>query len=159
MFSIELSDLDAHQLQREVLAAIEEICFEFHLEDHFGTLSFSIHELLDQIIEHFSDEYSQTDISFYITHEELSVLVHHSVPLSELKTMIEDGFSEENPSIFTIRKLVDKIEFSNQDQDISLMFHVKSVIDRVGERELDKVSNLLTEEEIAEEKKRDRQKK
>lgn len=154
MYSIELFDLYADQLQQEVLSKIEEICEEFRLEDHFGTISFSIHEFLDEIIKNASSAFSQTDISFYISSNELSMLVHHSQSLSELREKIEHTeMKPENPA-FAMVSLVDEIVFSNQDQDVSLLFHVKPKMNRVGEWSKAVSKNLLTEEEIEEESKK-----
>ncbi|MDL2296974.1 hypothetical protein LJC53_06180 [Bacteroidales bacterium OttesenSCG-928-C03] len=154
MYSIELSDLYPGQLQTEVLAAIENICNDHKLEDHFGTISMAMHDILDDIIRHHSDDYSETDVSFFIDSQELSVLVHHSCPLSEIKANLEKETINTESQFFALSKLVDDISFSNQDQEISLTFHVKPNMNGVGESNVSEIEGLLTTEEVEEEMRR-----
>ncbi|MDR2979879.1 MAG: hypothetical protein LBV02_05525 [Bacteroidales bacterium] len=156
MYSIELTDLYSDQLQQRVLGMIEEICEEFHFEDHFGTLSFSMHEILDEIIRNCSTEQSYTDLSFYISYKEVAVLIHHSESLLPLRERLNDSQAREESAIFAINQLVDGIEFSNQDQDLSLLFHVKSKSKGVGGETQSSLRNLLVKEEIEEDMRKKR---
>lgn len=150
MYSIELTDLYSDQLQQRVLGMIEEICEEFHFEDHFGTFSFSMHEILDEIIRNCSIEQSHTDVSFYISYKEIAVIIHHSESLSPLRERLNNSQMQEESAIFAINQLVDEIEFSDQDQDFSLLFHVKSKSKGVRGDAQFSLRNLLTKEEIEE---------
>ena len=162
MFNFELNDLHADNLQSETLRMLENISEEFQLENDFGVISMTMHELISQILILSVDKNFESTLNFFVDAGELSVQIHHSESLTSLKNIFESVDINHNTSPFIIAQLSDQIEFNNEDQDITVSFHVKPNLKKekfevriLRKKEILKEnehSSLYTDEEIEEDR-------
>lgn len=124
MIKYELEALTKENFSREVLQVIENICEEYGLEDHFGTISTALMEFGCLLSDHLGE--STLNADFLIQTGGLSVTFHSQDMLLDV---IYDYFADtnvhKNDSVFTVTLLTDEIEFDQQNQDFTLLFHVK----------------------------------
>ena len=124
MIKYELEALTKENFSREVLQVIENICEEYGLEDHFGTISTALMEFGCILSDHLGE--STLNADFLIQTGDLSVTFHsQDMSLDFIYDYFADTNVHKNDSVFTVTLLTDEIEFDQQNQDFTLLFHVK----------------------------------
>lgn len=124
MIKYELEALTKENFSREVLQVIENICEEYGLEDHFGTISTALMEFGCLLSDHLGE--STLNADFLIQTGGLSVTFHsQDMSLDFIYDYFADTNVHTNDSVFTVTLLTDEIEFNQQNQDFTLLFHVK----------------------------------
>lgn len=112
MITIELPHLTAENALTEATGTIENICEEYSLQDHFGTISLAVTEMLTQVFKYTQNTDSEIDINFYINKKDIVAEFNSDIDLGNIR--IE--FSNEDTAcdeVFTIMKLTDNITFSD----------------------------------------------
>jgi hypothetical protein len=127
MYNFELTISDATTAQFETLSLVENISEEFQLQDHFGTISMAIHNVLEYIINSSPEDFGIT-INFLIEPEKIAVIIRANNSLVKLKQDIQ--LSQENNlhDLFSSTLLVDALEFKEDDTELYMEFHVKPYI-------------------------------
>lgn len=123
MINIEFTHLNAENALTTALGAIENICDEYSIQNHFGTISLAVTETLKQIFEcaHSSD--TEVDLNFHICNKNVAAEFHCDTALTQIHDEVakQDGACDE---IFTIMRLADNITFSG-DNDMLIEFAVQ----------------------------------
>ena len=145
MIFLELEKLQEESIQAELLSVIENLCEEYQLGDHFGTISTAIHELADLVLEYGRAEMNSYQASFIIDTTEISFQIRQTTNLFSLKKLFSNNNRDER--VFTIVNLANEIEFSDDDQDISLSFHVKPNFKPAARREVSEIQQQMLFEE------------
>lgn len=124
MYNFELTLSDKSSAQLETLKMVENICDEFNLQDHFGTISMAIHNIVEYFIITSKDEFEIT-MSILIEPESLSVIIQGSTSLRELKEDIQSANENNKQDIYSFLLLTDVLEFREDDTELYFKFHVK----------------------------------
>lgn len=137
MYNIELEHLTLQNAQQEILRATENVCDTFQLSDHFGTLSFALHELVC-LMERFCDDQEKNfSVNFFVSDEKVSVQVAGVSYLKEIENALKQAnINDVETAAFTVANLTDHIEFRNDKSEIWVDFHVKPVIGQIDRAEL-----------------------
>ncbi len=123
MYNFELKQLSQDNVIKETLNTIEFICEEYQLHDQLGIFTFSTTELLDHIITTIDNPNLEFDIDFLIDTRSVTIQINGNISLDFLQEQLSTSIDETHP-LFGIIKLVDKIEFHNDLQQLSLTFEV-----------------------------------
>ena len=127
MYNFELNLSNRNNAQLETLKIIENICEEFQLQDHFGTISMALHNFIDFIIKTATEEFEVT-VNFLINPEKLSVAIQSNQSLTELKESLQFADENNQQDIYSSFLLTDIIEFREGDMELYFEFHVKPYI-------------------------------
>ncbi|HPT51911.1 MAG TPA: hypothetical protein PK740_01355 [Bacteroidales bacterium] len=137
MYNIELEHLTLENAQMQILHATENLCDTFKLSEHFGTLSFALHEtvnLMERFCENQADDFS---VNFYIDSEKISTQIIGYQNIQELSAVLSHAtLNDAETSAFTVMNLVDNIEFRNNQSEIWMEFHVKPTLDAINRSDL-----------------------
>lgn len=112
MFNVELKNITLVTAQTEVLQAVENICDQFKMENHFGTISTALHEMLS-LMERFSaDAEAPFTINFFVEAEKVSVQVLNYRQWEDVQRALETcSVDDADAAAFTARTLLDTVEF------------------------------------------------
>ena len=145
MYNFELTVSDPTTAQFETLRMVENISEEFQLQDHFGTISMAIENILEHIIDSSQEDFRIT-INFLVEPEKIAVVIGGNKSLIKLKQDIQ--FSKENnlqDSLFSML-LVDELEFKEDDTELYMEFHVKPYIKSLRtitkEKQIEKTNSI-----------------
>ncbi len=145
MYNFELTISDPTTAQFETLRMVENISEEFQLQDHFGTISMAIENILEHIIDSSQEDFRIT-INFLVEPEKIAVVIGGNKSLIKLKQDIQ--FSKENnlqDSLFSML-LVDELEFKEDDTELYMEFHVKPYIKSLRtitkEKQIEKTNSI-----------------
>lgn len=145
MYNFELTISDPTTAQFETLRMVENISEEFQLQDHFGTISMAIENILEYIIDSSQEDFRIT-INFLVEPEKIAVIIGANKSLIKLKQDIQ--FSEENnlqDPLFSML-LVDELEFKEDDKELYMEFHVKPYIKSLRtitkEKQIEKTNSI-----------------
>jgi len=127
MYNFELNLSDVSNAQLETLRMVENICEEFQLQDHFGTISMALHNFIEFLTKTATDEFEVT-VDFLIDPEKLSVVVKNNQSLTKLKEEIQTADENNQQDIYSSALLTDIIEFREDDTELYFEFHVKPYI-------------------------------
>ncbi len=137
MYNIELKNLKIENAQMEILRTTENLCDSFQVTEHFGTLSFALHEMIN-LMERFSDSQEDTfSINFFIDNDMISAQISGYPNVKELSLPLQNAaLNDTDTTAFTIANLVDKLDFRNNNSEIWLEFHIKPQFTRIDRAEL-----------------------
>jgi len=127
MYNFEVTISDATTAQFETLRMLENIIEEFQLQDHFGTISMALHNILENIINSSPDDFGIT-INFLIEPEKITVVIGGNKSLIKLKQDIQLSKENNLQETFFSMLLVDALEFKEDDTELYIEFHVKPYI-------------------------------
>lgn len=108
------------------LKLVEEICEEYSLEDHFGTISTATQEFLNVIKKTTKGEDVTVSTGYILENDELFAHFEVKGTIISLPDLLEEG-KEFNP-IKTILMLTDDLLCTENKKGISLGFHVKQEV-------------------------------
>ena len=120
MITIELPRLNAETALTAATGAIENICDEYALNDHFGTLSLAVTEMLQSIFAYAQDTAPEVDLNFQIDKKDVAVEFHCYCDTAQIKCEVDKGEAACD-EIYTILRLADSITFP-ADNDIRMEF-------------------------------------
>ena len=127
MYNFELNLSNKSNAQLETLKMVENICEEFQLQDHFGTISMTLYNFIEFLIKTATDEFEVT-VNFLIDPDKLSVVVQSSQSLIRLKEEIQTADENNQQEIYSSVLLTDIIEFREDNTELYFEFHVKPYI-------------------------------
>jgi len=158
LYNFESKTLEKQSVLNEVSIIVENLCDEFSLENHFATISLTLHELLSLMIRHDEKEKTEYFIDSIIESGEIAFQIRTE---NDLKFLEKELLHSEEGTI--IMALSDEVEISDDYSSICIMFHVKQkkVSHTEGREEVYKENMqkfLYTDDEIEEIKKRLKQK-
>ena len=114
MYNIELKNITLENAQTAVLQAVENICDQFRMENHFGTISTALHEMLS-LMERFSDDAEAPfTVNFFVEAEKVSVQVLNYRQWQDVQHALDTCSAEDaDHSAFTAKTLLDTAEFND----------------------------------------------
>ena len=115
MIYLNFPDLDKETLYKRVLQTIEDICAEYTLDNHFGTISVANQEVVDFLIEKLED--FNVEFSTFIDNDEIGFCYESYQPIFK---KLEEG---EHCEMLLI--LADNLEYQSDYKQLSFSFHVK----------------------------------
>lgn len=129
MYNIELKNITLETAQTTVLQTIENICDQFRMENHFGTISTGLHEMLS-LMERFSDDVeSPFTISFFVEAEKVSVQVLNYRQWEEVQHALETcSVNDADTTAFTAKTLLDTVEF--RDNAIWMEINATAIVEQ-----------------------------
>jgi hypothetical protein len=127
MYNFELNLSDTSTAQLETLRMVENICEEFQLQDHFGTISMALHNFVEYLVESTTREF-EVIVNFLIDPEKLSIVVQSNQSFSRLKEEIQTADENNQYEIYSSVLLTDVLEFREEDTALYFEFHVKPYI-------------------------------
>lgn len=137
MYNIELSHLTHEEAQSAVLQAIENICAQFQMEAHFGTLSFAMHELLNLMASAPNPSYKTFNINFYIENQKVSIQVSDYLNTRTIAGWLRGAtLDDAQTAAFTIQQLTDTIEMDEAHGSMWLEFLVPAETEVIDRREI-----------------------
>ena len=112
MYNVELKNITLETAQTAVLQTVENICDQFRMENHFGTISTALHEMLS-LMERFSDDAEAPfTINFFVEAEKVSVQVLNYRQWQDVQRALETCSVEDaDTTAFTVQSLMDTVEF------------------------------------------------
>lgn len=112
MYNIELKNITLESAQTNVLQVVENICDQFRMENHFGTISTALHEMLS-LMERFSDDAEAPfTVNFYVEQEKVSVQILNYRQWVEVQRALETcSVNDADATAFTAKTLLDTVEF------------------------------------------------
>ena len=112
MYNIELKNITLETAQTAVLQAVENICDQFQMENHFGTISTALHEMLS-LMERFSDDAEAPfTVNFYVETEKVSIQILNYRQWTDVQRAIDTCSVEDaDTAAFTAHSLLDTVEF------------------------------------------------
>ncbi|MBQ7734477.1 MAG: hypothetical protein IJT61_00890 [Bacteroidales bacterium] len=115
MYNIELKNITLETAQTSVLQTVENICDQFRMENHFGTISTALHEMLS-LIERFSDDAEAPfNVNFFVEAEKVSVQVLNYRQWEEVQRALETcSVNDADATAFTAKTLLDNVEFRDK---------------------------------------------
>lgn len=116
MIELELLELNKQTMYASSLNQIENICEEYCLENHFGTISMANQEVIDYLDGKF-DHY-ELDVTFHIDNDGLSVSYNS-------RTQIFSGLKAYEQQRQILSCLADELDLSTDNKSLILSFHVK----------------------------------
>ena len=115
MIYLNFPNLDKDTLYKRVLQTIEDICAEYALDNHFGTLSVANQEVVDFLIEKLED--FNVEFSTFIDNDEIGFCYESYQPIFK---KLQEG---EHGEMLVI--LTDNLEYQSDYKQLSFSFHVK----------------------------------
>ena len=112
MYNIELQRITLETAQTDVLQAVENICDQFKMENHFGTISMALHEVIS-LMERFSnDAEAPFTVNFYVEEEKVSVQILNYRQWEDVQRAFDTcSVNDADATAFTAKTLLDKVEF------------------------------------------------
>ena len=112
MYNVELKNITLETAQTAVFQTVENICDQFRMENHFGTISTALHEMLS-LMERFSDDAEAPfTINFFVEAEKVSVQVLNYRQWQDVQRALETCSVEDaDTTAFTVQSLMDTVEF------------------------------------------------
>lgn len=112
MYNIELKNITLETAQTSVLQTVENICDQFRMLNHFGTISTALHEMLS-LMERFSDDAEAPfTINFFVEAEKVSVQVLNYRQWADVQRALETcSVNDADATAFTAKTLLDNVEF------------------------------------------------
>lgn len=112
MYNIELKNITLENSQTAVLQTVENICDQFQMENHFGTISTGLHEMLS-LMERFSDDVEAPfTVNFFVEAEKVSVQVLNYRQWQDVQRALDTCSVEDaDTTAFTALSLLDTVEF------------------------------------------------
>jgi len=112
MYNIELKNITLETAQTSVLQTVENICDQFKMENHFGTISTALHEMLS-LMERFSEDIEAPfTVNFYVEQEKVSVQVLNYRQWEEVQRALDTcSVNDADATAFTAKTLLDVVEF------------------------------------------------
>ena len=112
MYNVELKNITLETAQTDVLQVVENICDQFKMENHFGTISTALHEMLS-LMERFSEDIEAPfTINFFVEEEKVSVQVLNYRQWADVQRAFETcSVNDADATAFTAKSLLDVIEF------------------------------------------------
>lgn len=145
MYNIELQHLTLENAQNETLSAIENLCSSFNLEDHFGTISFAMHELLELMERHSDSQYTSFDINFYIEQNKVSVQIVNYHNFKEIEQDLQQASLDDvETGAFTIVSLTDGFEFRDNYNEMWVDIMVNADIEQIDRAQILEQENVLS---------------
>lgn len=153
MYNIELQHLTIENAQNEVLRAAENICSNFHLEAHFGTLSYALHELLS-LMERYSDDQSNAfDINFYIEQDTVSIQIVNYQNFKEIERCLHNASIDDNDtSAYTFTCLSDRVEFRDDYREMWVEMMLNADIETIDRAQILEQETILSRVKALQEK-------
>lgn len=115
MYNVELKNITLENAQVDVLQAVENICEQFRMENHFGTISTALHEMLS-LMERFSaDADAPFTINFFVEEEKVSIQVLNYRQWEDVQRALETcSVNDADATAFTAKTLLDTVEFRDK---------------------------------------------
>ena len=112
MYNVELKNITLETAQTDVLQVVENICDLFRMENHFGTISTALHEMLS-LMERFSEDADAPfSINFFVEAEKVSVQVLNYRQWEDVQRALETcSVNDADATAFTAKTLLDVVEF------------------------------------------------
>ena len=112
MYNVELKNITLETAQINVLQAVENICDQFRMENHFGTISTALHEILS-LMERFSNNADAPfTVNFFVEAERVSVQILNYRQWEDVQRALETcSINDADATAFTAKNLLDTIEF------------------------------------------------
>ena len=112
MYNIELQRITLETAQTDVLQAVENICDQFKMENHFGTISTALHEVIS-LMERFSnDAEAPFTVNFYVEEEKVSVQILNYRQWEDVQRAFDTcSVNDADATAFIAKTLLDKVEF------------------------------------------------
>ena len=112
MYNVELKNITLETAQTDVLQVVENICDQFKMENHFGTVSTALHEMLS-LMERFSeDAEAPFTVNFFVESEKVSVQVLNYRQWQDVQRSLDTcSVNDADATAFTAKTLLDAIEF------------------------------------------------
>ena len=112
MYNIELKNITLENAQTSVLQAVENICDQFRMENHFGTISTALHEMLT-LMERFSEDIETPfTVNFFVESEKVAVQVLNYQQWADVQRALDTCSVEDaDATAFTAKTLLDTVEF------------------------------------------------
>ena len=112
MYNVELKNITLENAQTAVLQTVENICDQFQMKNHFGTISTGLHEMLS-LMERFSDDVEAPfTVNFFVEAEKVSVQVLNYRQWQDVQRALDTCSVEDaDTTAFTAQSLMDKVEF------------------------------------------------
>ena len=112
MYNVELKNITLETAQTDVLQIVENICDQFRMENHFGTISTALHEMLS-LMERFSEDADAPfSINFFVEAEKVSVQVLNYRQWEDVQRALETcSVNDADATAFTAKTLLDVVEF------------------------------------------------
>ena len=125
MYNIELKNITLENAQTAVLQTVENICDQFQMENHFGTISTGLHEMLS-LMERFSDDVEAPfTVNFFVEAEKVSVQVLNYRQWEEVQRALDTCSVEDaDATAFTAKTLIDTVEFRDNGIWMEIDAHV-----------------------------------
>lgn len=125
MYNTELKNITLETAQNDVLQVVENICDQFGMENHFGTISTALHEIIS-LMERFSnDAEAPFTINFYVESEKISVQILNYRQNGDVQHALETcSVNDADATAFTAKSLLDKVEF----QDKSMWMEIAATV-------------------------------
>jgi len=131
MIELTLSALNDQTLYVSSLNQIEQICDEYSLQNHFGTISMANQELVDFLRTSVKNYY--VDLNFCIDNDGISIVYNSQ---SSIFTEFNNYIQQRE----IMSSLADEIEINPDNKSVTLTFHVKPLIN-IGRRTQATISN------------------
>lgn len=124
MYNIELKNITLENAQTAVLQTVENICDQFQMENHFGTISMALHEMLS-LMERFSDDAEAPfTVNFFVEAEKVSVQVLNYRQWQDVQRTLDTCSVEDaDTTAFTVQSLMDTVEFRDNGIWMEIVAH------------------------------------
>ena len=129
MYNIELKNITLETAQTVVLQSVENICDEFRMENHFGTISTALHEVLSLMERFCDDAEAPFTVNFYVEAEKVSVQILNYRQWEEVQRALDTcSVNDTDATAFTAKTLMDAIEF--RDNNIWMEINATATTDQ-----------------------------
>lgn len=120
MINITLNDLNADNFYQTLLQTIEDICDNYDLLNHFGTISTANQQVVDYVLSNSSIFTINLFIS--IENDNLSFTYEWDNSLSDLFNRFP---SPDNQCYEILSSLIDDVDYNVENKNFTISFHVK----------------------------------
>lgn len=153
MYNIELPHLTIENAQNEALRAAENICSNFHLEAHFGTLSYAMHELLALMERYCDDQSNAFDINFYIEQDTVSIQIVNYQNFKEIERCLRSAtIDDSDTSAYTVTCLTDRFEFRDNYREMWVELMLNADIETIDRAQILAQETVLSRAKAIQEK-------
>lgn len=122
MIEILLTNLSKSDFYEETLKTIEQICDEYAIGEHFGTLSMANQMVCDYLE---SQPRFDVDVAFRIENDGVSF---HYILQNGVFRHFSESESQDNTGFFVLKTLADEVSFSTDFDTLTTTFHVKTKV-------------------------------
>ena len=129
MYNIELKNITLETAQSAVLQTVENICDQFQMENHFGTVSTALHEMLS-LMERFSDDAEAPfTVNFFVEAEKVSIQILNYRQWQDVQRVLDTCSVEDaDATAFIAKTLLDVVEF--RDNGIWMEIEAYATVDQ-----------------------------